>query len=218
MRRDELYLLNIIESADRILGWLADMSVDQWAEDEKTRRAVLQLLITMGEAARATDLSLKGRHGRVPWQRVVTFRNVAVHEYFAVNWATVWRIVSHELAVLREQVLEVLRVEFPDIVRRRPAHPSRCAIRATRRWTRSWCGRAETARTPTTLSSRRRRSTSCPARRHRALRPAVRGQDRRPRRRSVHRRKSVAAPAFDDEAALRCGTAVGRAERRGVRP
>lgn len=117
MRRDELYLLDIVESGDRILEWLAGMSVDQWAEDEKTRRAVLQLLSTIGEAARALDMSLKVRHAQVPWQRVVSFRNVAVHEYFAVNWATVWRIVRDDLAGLRQQVLAVLRTEYPDVAR-----------------------------------------------------------------------------------------------------
>lgn len=118
MRHDELYLVDIVESADRIINWLTGMSVEQWTEDERTRRAVLQLLTTIGEAARAIDVSLKGEHQQVPWQRVAAFRNVAVHEYFAVNWATVWRIVSDELAALREQVLEVLREEFPGIARR----------------------------------------------------------------------------------------------------
>lgn len=118
MRRDELYVLDIIESADLITNWLAGMSVDAWDADEKTRRAVLQLLTTIGECARAIDASLKGRHEHVPWKKVVAFRNVAVHEYFAVNWGTVWRIVSDELPALREQVLDVLRAEFPDIARR----------------------------------------------------------------------------------------------------
>jgi hypothetical protein len=37
MRRDELYVLDIIESADLIINWLAGMSVDAWDADEKTR-------------------------------------------------------------------------------------------------------------------------------------------------------------------------------------
>ena len=58
MRRDELYVLDIIESADLIINWLAGMSVDAWDADEKTRRAVLQLLTTIGEGARAIDVSM----------------------------------------------------------------------------------------------------------------------------------------------------------------
>lgn len=37
MRRDDLYVVDIIEAADCISGWLTGMSVEQWGEDEKTR-------------------------------------------------------------------------------------------------------------------------------------------------------------------------------------
>lgn len=72
----------------------------------------------IGEATRGLDSVVKGRHPRVPWSRVIAFRNVAVHEYFAVDWPTVWHIARHELPELREQVLDVLQAEFPDVAHR----------------------------------------------------------------------------------------------------
>lgn len=117
MRRDDLYLLEMVEAADRIGIWLADTSVDVWAEDEKLRRAVLQLLTVIGEAARAVEPGVKGRHPQVPWRKVVDVRNVAVHEYFAVEWPTVWHIARQDLPALRAQVFAVLAAEYPDVAR-----------------------------------------------------------------------------------------------------
>lgn len=79
---------------------------------------VLQKLMVMGEATRGLNASVKDRHPQVPWSQVTAFRDVAVHEHFAVEWPAVWHIARHELPELREQVLAVLRAEFPDIVRR----------------------------------------------------------------------------------------------------
>lgn len=41
-----------------------------------------------------------------------------MHEYFAVEWPTVWHIAQHELPELREQAFEALQAQFPDIARR----------------------------------------------------------------------------------------------------
>lgn len=118
MPRDDLYLLEIIEAADRIVTWLTDVTIERWIEDELLRSAVLQKLTVIGEAARGLDRSLRDRHLQVPWPRIVAFRNVAVHEYFAVEWPTVWPVATVEVPDLREKVFGVLRDEFPDVAER----------------------------------------------------------------------------------------------------
>ncbi len=80
--------------------------------------AVLQKLTVIGEAARGLDHDLRDRHAQVPWPRIIAFRNVAVHEYFAVEWPTVWPVAKVELPDLRERVYAVLRQGFPGVLRR----------------------------------------------------------------------------------------------------
>lgn len=45
------------------------------------------------------------------------FRNIAVHQYFAVDTAVVWQIASDAVPALERRLLEILRVEFPDIAK-----------------------------------------------------------------------------------------------------
>ncbi len=117
MPRDDLYLSEIVEAADHVRNFLHGADLDGWMDDELLRSAVLQKLTVIGEAARGLDSEIKARHPQVPWSRIVAFRNVAVHEYFAVEWPAVWPVATREVPALREQVLTVLRAEFPDIAR-----------------------------------------------------------------------------------------------------
>lgn len=75
-------------------------------------------LCEIAEAARGLNAAVRDRHPQVPWSRIVAFRNVAVHEYFAIEWPTVWPVATREVPALRDQVLAVLQVEFPELARR----------------------------------------------------------------------------------------------------
>ncbi|MGH3806397.1 MAG: HepT-like ribonuclease domain-containing protein [Pseudonocardiaceae bacterium] len=91
------------------------MDADGWDDNDMLRAAVLPQLTTIGEASRSVDNQLQERHPEIPWRRIADFRNVAVHEYFSVNWSLVWRLVQDRLPMLRPQIMKVIEVEFPDI-------------------------------------------------------------------------------------------------------
>ncbi|WP_367182969.1 DUF86 domain-containing protein [Meiothermus sp.] len=44
----------------------------------------------MGEAAARLPKAFTRQHPHIPWPDIVAFRNIAVHEYFAVDWRIVW--------------------------------------------------------------------------------------------------------------------------------
>jgi uncharacterized protein with HEPN domain len=56
------------------------------------------------------------RYDGVSWSRIVGFRNVAVHEYFAVDWVVVWQIVERQLPELIEYAIGILWTEHPEVV------------------------------------------------------------------------------------------------------
>ena len=45
---------------------------------------------------------------------IVGFRNIAVHEYFAVNWSVVWVTATQDVPVLARQVAQILVDEYAD--------------------------------------------------------------------------------------------------------
>ena len=51
------------------------------------------------------------------WRQIRAFRNLAVHKYFGVDWAVVWKIAQDEVPLLAEQAMAIMRAEFPDLAR-----------------------------------------------------------------------------------------------------
>ena len=112
MRRDELYLSDIVEAADSIAAFLSGRDRDSFIQDDLLRSAVLHKLTVIGEAAARVSSDFRERHPEIEWPDIVGFRNIAVHAYFAVDWPIVWVAATHDAPQLRRQVQEILAKEF----------------------------------------------------------------------------------------------------------
>ena len=112
MRREELYLRDIVEAADAVRRFVSDVDEEVFLKDELRQSAVLQKLIVIGEAAARLPKSFRARFSDVPWSDIVGFRNMAVHAYFAVDWSIVWNTAMHDVPQLREQVVDILEQAF----------------------------------------------------------------------------------------------------------
>ena len=113
MRPDRLYLLDIMEAADRVDVHLAERDREKFLADITRQAAVLHELTVIGEAANRISETLRQAHPGTPWAKIVSFRNVVVHEYFGLNWEIVWDTATELVPELRRQIESVLKVEFP---------------------------------------------------------------------------------------------------------
>jgi uncharacterized protein with HEPN domain len=111
MRRDELYLNDIIEAVEYIARFVGGLDFEGFLESELVRSAVVQKLAVIGEAAARISEELRCRHPQIPWPQIVAFRNILVHAYFGIDWNEVWKAVQVDCPALREQVAEILATE-----------------------------------------------------------------------------------------------------------
>ena len=112
MRREEVYLRDIVEAADDVAGFLSGISREEFLRNNLVRSAVLQKLMIIGEAAAHIGEALRTKYPEVPWQGIVSFRNYAIHGYFGVNWGYAWIAATQDTPLLRARVLAVLQAEF----------------------------------------------------------------------------------------------------------
>ena len=68
----------------------------------------------LGEAASRVASELRERHPAVPWAKTRGMRNVVVHGYFDIDWDDVWRTANLDVPLLRTQLADVFKAEFPD--------------------------------------------------------------------------------------------------------
>jgi len=112
MRREELYLTDIIEAADAIQRFLKDVEQNAFLQNELLQSAVLQKLMIIGEAASRIPKEFRDSHPEIEWEDIIGFRNIAVHAYFAVEWSIVWIAATQETPELRRKVAEILAREY----------------------------------------------------------------------------------------------------------
>lgn len=111
MRREELYLHNIVEAADSIADFTQGIDWPAFQRSEIHRSAIVYKLAIIGEAAAHICSELTARHPHVPWRQIVAFRNLRVH-YFGIDWNEVWLAARTRVPELRDQVAAILTVEF----------------------------------------------------------------------------------------------------------
>jgi uncharacterized protein with HEPN domain len=113
MRREELYLADLIDNARAVRGYLDGVTRERWDAEDILRDAVLYRMLLLGEIASALPDELRDRYPDVAWRQIRAFRNLAVHQYFGVDWAVVWKIAQEEPPLLERQVLAIISAEYP---------------------------------------------------------------------------------------------------------
>jgi uncharacterized protein with HEPN domain len=113
MRREVLYLADIVEAADAISRFIKGIKREDFFQDEMCQSAVLQKLIIIGEAAARLPKDFRERYPEVEWIDIVGFRNIAVHEYFAISWPIVWVTATEDVPPLRQKVAQILAAAYP---------------------------------------------------------------------------------------------------------
>ncbi len=111
MRRDRLYLDDVVEAADAISSFLVGVTEEQFLASDLLQSAVLQKLTIIGEAAARLSPEFKASAPHIPWSDIAAFRNIAVHAYFSVQWPIVWVAATDEAPLLRTQALALLPAE-----------------------------------------------------------------------------------------------------------
>lgn len=115
MRREELYLQDIVEAAEAVAEFIKDIDEQRFVTTDLIRSAVLQKLIVIGEAASRLPKVFRSAHPDIEWPDIVAFRNIVVHAYFGIKWDMVWVTATTEVPQLAEQVRNILLAEFPGL-------------------------------------------------------------------------------------------------------
>ena len=107
MRDDRVYLRHILECLDAVCTYTTEGRVGFLA-DRKTQKATLRELQELAESTQRLSSALKERHPEVPWDDIVGFRNVLVHDYLGIDLSRIWNVVERDLPALRSAVNAIL--------------------------------------------------------------------------------------------------------------
>lgn len=108
----ELFLRDMLEAARKVIRYTNDRQVEAFVADEMAHDATLRNLEILGEAAKNIPEEIRQRYPEVNWRGVAGLRDVLAHAYFALDEATLWKIVRADIPQLLE-LLEKIDTEQP---------------------------------------------------------------------------------------------------------
>ena len=109
---DKLYLTDMVMAADDIADFIAGYYQETFLGDKLTQSAVIQKIITIGEAANAVSPELRARYPAVDWSGVIKMRNRVTHGYRTISHRIVWDVATQDIPILRNQINDILVTEF----------------------------------------------------------------------------------------------------------
>lgn len=108
MKKDpRVYLAHILECAQKIERYTKG-GEKEFQNDTMLHDAVIRNFEIMGEAAKRVPEAYRRAHPQVPWRLMAGFRDVLIHAYEGVDLERVWRIVRHDLPVVKEAIEKIL--------------------------------------------------------------------------------------------------------------
>ena len=114
-RKLNLYLMDIINSINKIYKYTDSLNYNDFTHDEKTFDAVIHNLQIIGEATKQIPESIRQKYPQIEWKKIAGLRDIIAHTYFYLNPQIVWNIIETKLNSLKICIELILQQEDLDI-------------------------------------------------------------------------------------------------------
>ena len=108
-RSDSVYLQDILESIEMILGYIGSKTEFEFINDLMLQDAVVRRFEIIGEASVGISENTKLKNPNVQWRMMKAMRNKLIHEYFGVSAFTIFSTIKVDLPVLKEQLENLIK-------------------------------------------------------------------------------------------------------------
>ncbi|MBL7214130.1 MAG: DUF86 domain-containing protein [Phycisphaerae bacterium] len=104
------FLYDMQQACVSLTVFLKGKNLEDYLQDELLRSAVERKLMILGEALSQVVRIDPETEIQIPDARkIIDFRNILVHGYFAIEHETVWGILQKDLPLLMNQISRLLK-------------------------------------------------------------------------------------------------------------
>jgi uncharacterized protein with HEPN domain len=107
---DDDRLQHILEAARDATDFAQGRTRADLDHDRMLRRALVQCVQVIGEAASGLSPEARARLADIPWREIRRMRNVLVHAYFGISLDILWRTIVEDLPPLIQALERTLHV------------------------------------------------------------------------------------------------------------
>jgi uncharacterized protein with HEPN domain len=101
---DKERLLHIKESITHIESFVEGLNYEEYSKNFMLRLALVKLFEIIGEAATKLSDELKVEFSDIEWATLKGLRNILVHEYFGIDYKTIWESIQRDIPALKIKI------------------------------------------------------------------------------------------------------------------
>ncbi len=111
MERDLQSLLDMWQSAQIVMTYIAGRSPDQLQTDLQLQDAIVRRLLIIGETAKRVSETTRQTLPAIPWTAISGMRNRLVHEYDDIDLDTIWSTAVNSLPMLIVELQKIVPMD-----------------------------------------------------------------------------------------------------------
>jgi uncharacterized protein with HEPN domain len=104
---DKARLQHILDAIHEIEDYTRNITIDEFSKSSEKKFASVKQLEIIGETASKITGDTKTDNPELEWPKIITLRNILVHEYYIIDTAIIWNIIIEDLPDLNEQIISL---------------------------------------------------------------------------------------------------------------
>ncbi len=109
--KDKLALLSILDTIDEMQSYCQKeecTDFESFSDNQMLKRATAMCMISISEAIIKLSDEFKNENTEIDTNQFRTVRNIAAHNYGAINFSKIWDVLNIDIQKLKSQLEKVL--------------------------------------------------------------------------------------------------------------
>lgn len=111
-RRDYITINKILTEIADGFEILGDTNLQDFLNSKTLTHAIAMVEINIGELVKVITPELKEKYSDIPWKPIAGMRDIAAHQYQAINFEDVYNSLKDDFSELAQQLQDILNIEI----------------------------------------------------------------------------------------------------------